>query len=797
MALSPAPEGSPAAGFAALLRHHMRVGTRPAGKRGTGAWSSDALAYEIGVASRRTIEYYCNGSIRPKDATPLADTFFGNDPRHALKRNAFLIAFAEATGTEPPAWAFAASNIPVRVPTHFIGRDDALAEIHAALGRYEGRVAITALHGMRGVGKTVLAAAYAEWRRSDYRATWWVRAQTESTMRADIVALGVRLGWVGAEENEDPALATVVERLRHEGEGILLLYDNALDARGLTPHLPRGGAARILVTSNAYDWRGVAQPVEIFVWPGTVGADYLIARTGRVAERKVAEALSDALGGLPLAHEQAAAYCARLEIGFAEYGRRFAAAPTQLLDAQRDAPTEYHDGLTVARTFGLAIEEAAKVHPAAEPLIVHMALLAPEPIPLFLLREGREALGEPLASLLKGEELDEALAALRAFALVDRETIADERESGVLTETVRLHRLVREVVAARPAAEAREAARRTLITALAAVYPEKVYHDPQTWPRARRLDTLALALVESAAGLSEDAKGPASVLLNCLAEYRHGALGVYAQARSLHERALLIRENTLGPEHPDTAMSLNNLALVLREQGDLAGARPLFERALLIRENALGPEHPDTAMSLNNLALLLRGQGDLAGARPLFERALEIRKRVLGPEHPDTASGLNNLALLLRDQGDLAEARSLFECALQIKESTLGPEHPYTAVSLNNLALLLRDQGDLAGAHPLLKRALAILERTSGPEHSHTGRFRSNFARLLLAAGDLEAAQVEGNAALAIHEKALGSQHLWTVDSARVTVDALAALGRTDEAAALQAHYGLSSSTCS
>ena len=94
-------------------------------------------------------------------------------------------------------------------------------------------------------------------------------------------ALGVRLGWVGADEKEEPALAAVMERLRHEGEGILLIFDNAIDANALKPYLPRGGAAQVLVTSNAHAWRGVAAPVEIRLWPKEIGADYLIARTGR------------------------------------------------------------------------------------------------------------------------------------------------------------------------------------------------------------------------------------------------------------------------------------------------------------------------------------------------------------------------------------------------------------------------------------------------------------------------------------------------------------------------------------
>jgi Tfp pilus assembly protein PilF len=76
-------------------------------------------------------------------------------------------------------------------------------------------------------------------------------------------------------------------------------------------------------------------------------------------------------------------------------------------------------------------------------------------------------------------------------------------------------------------------------------------------------------------------------------------------ARRLHERALAIREARLGPDHPDTAQSLNNLAVVLYNQGDLDGARPLHERALAIYETRLGTDHPDTVRSRQNLAAVV------------------------------------------------------------------------------------------------------------------------------------------------------------------------------------------------
>ena len=175
-------------------------------------------------------------------------------------------------------------------------------------------------------------------------------------------------------------------------------------------------AARALVTSNTPVWRGLAEPVEIRVWPVAIGADFLIARTGHERERDAAEDLSEALGGLPLALEQAAAYIERLEIPLAEYRTRLAAEPMGMLDTKHDAPAEYNDKLTVAKTFALAIEEAGKLHPAAEPLLVYAAILAPEPIPLFLFSEARQKFGEPLASALAGDGLYEAVAALRAFA---------------------------------------------------------------------------------------------------------------------------------------------------------------------------------------------------------------------------------------------------------------------------------------------------------------------------------------------------------------------------------------------
>jgi tetratricopeptide (TPR) repeat protein len=705
-------------------------------------------------------------AVKPARLPALSDhirrcELFGVDEDTARARFREFLKKREAPETIAfPGQAFAVSNIPLHVPAHFMGRDDAFVAIEAALKRETSGPAVAALYGLRGVGKTTLAAAYAERHRSNYRATWWIRAQTEAGMRTDLVAFGVRLRWVGTDDKEGQALAVVMERLRQEGEGILLIFDNALDTSALKPYLPRGGGSKILVTSNTHAWRNIAAQVEIGLWPKNIGAEYLVARTDRAAERAAAEALSEALGGLPLAHEQAAAYCERLEKPLAEYRKRFEAAPARLLDDARDAPAEYHDRLTVTKTFALAIDEAAKLHAAVEPLIVHAALLAPEPLPLFLFVEGREMFGDPLATALADDGLDEALAALRAFALIARETIADERDPSMATETIRLHRLVRQVAADRCGSAAKETARGALIAALAAAYPRDISDAktwPEAWPRARRLDAPALALLE--APPPEAAEEAASRLLEGLATYRHYALGAYAQARPLYERALALREKRLGPDHPDTAGTLNNLALLLWDKGSHEAARPLLERALAINEKTFGPEHGATATSLNNLALLLRDQGDLAAARSLFERALAVAEKTLGAAHPATAASLGNLALVLKGEGDLGGARALFERALAIDEKALGAEHPDTANNLRNLALLLKQLGELARARRLCERALAIEEKALGPEHPRTAATLCSLAELLREQGELAQARALFERALAVSEVALGSDH--------------------------------------
>src|SRR5258708_6353938 len=84
--------------------------------------------------------------------------------------------------------------------------------------------------------------------------------------------------------------------------------------------------------------------------------------------------------------------------------------------------------------------------------------------------------------------------------------------------------------------------------------------------------------------------------------------GKYKESAEAFQRCIQLR--------PDDAAVLNNLGASLTELGDYAGAEPLYRRALAINEKALGPNHPDLATGLNNLATLLKAKGDGLVSRP-------------------------------------------------------------------------------------------------------------------------------------------------------------------------------------
>lgn len=248
----------------------------------------------------------------------------------------------------------------------------------------------------------------------------------------------------------------------------------------------------------------------------------------------------------------------------------------------------------------------------------------------------------------------------------------------------------------------------------------------------------ALPLVERTVAIHErrsgrDSPQVASSLNNLAAIHRE--LRDYDRAEALYRRAAAIQEahHAPGGGSTDLASTLANLATVLHDQERFDEAAPLHERSLAIRERERGPDHPETAISLNNLGWFSYLRGDLAAAERHYARALAIRERVLGADHPETALVLDNLGLVRLAEGKPAEAEALFRRALAIREARLDPRHRNLADSLHGLGLALRDQGRREEAAEPLRRALEIGTAAWPADHPRLAAIRRDAADLGVA----------------------------------------------------------------
>ncbi|MFX0199094.1 MAG: tetratricopeptide repeat protein [Candidatus Hodarchaeota archaeon] len=279
-------------------------------------------------------------------------------------------------------------------------------------------------------------------------------------------------------------------------------------------------------------------------------------------------------------------------------------------------------------------------------------------------------------------------------------------------------------------------------------------------------------------------------MLKALAQPELYQQGRYSEAVAMAREALKAAENTFGPNHPNMAASLNNLAFLQQAQGKYAEAEPLFKRALKIYEKALGPEHPRhilVATSLNNLAGLYQAQGKYVEAEPLYRQALKIREKVLGKDHPDVVGSLNSVAAVYKAQGKYTEAEPLYRQALRIREKDLGKDHPDVVGSLNNLAAVYKVQGKYAEAEPIYRQALRIREKDLGKDHPNVALSLNKLAAVYEDQGKYAEAERLYKRALKIWEKALGQDHPNVATVYENMAQLCRQLGKEDEAEKLEA----------
>jgi serine/threonine-protein kinase len=161
------------------------------------------------------------------------------------------------------------------------------------------------------------------------------------------------------------------------------------------------------------------------------------------------------------------------------------------------------------------------------------------------------------------------------------------------------------------------------------------------------------------------------------------------------------------------AWALNNWAEVLIVTGHVEDGKRLLERAVVLKEESVGPDHPDVAISLDGLSLALVELGRPSEAIQPVERAIAIYLRHSDPGNPLLGSALSNKGDALRGLGRNSEARLSFERSLEVLHNA-GDSGPFTAGALCGLGETDLAEGQPAAAVPLLERSVEIYGNYKG-----------------------------------------------------------------------------------
>ncbi|MEH2261099.1 tetratricopeptide repeat protein [Nostoc sp.] len=688
--------------------------------------------------------------------------------------------------------------MPLSGVVEFVGREEELKNLHQLL-QDNKQVAIAAIAGMGGVGKTELALQYAIQRRETYNGgLCWLLAKTGDVGIQVVQFARTQLDLKPPEDFDLLAQVQYCWRRWREGD-VLLVLDDVSDYEQVKPYLQSlPSRFKVLITTRQNLGRIAQLSLDVLQPEAALELlKYLLKETpGRIEkELALANQLCEWLGYLPLGVELVGRYLARKQdLSLAEMLRRL-----ENKRLEQAALNEPEADMTAQRGVLAAFELSwQELEDDEKQLGCLLSLFAAAPIPWNLVEECvMENLGKnknkiprllALLDISSGgsftvsrlqlsfwrclllslnwicnirfklesksvEKNVENLEKIRDDSLVNLHLL-QRKGQGIY----QLHPLLREFFQYKfRGLDDAEKFMRSLCKEMVAI----AKGIPKT-PTLEQITAVSITIPHIAEVANNLIQWVSDENLFWVftgnANFYDGQ-GLYDQAELWYEQCIEVTKKRLGEQHPDFAASLNNLAGLYKSQGRYSKAEPIYIQALALNRKRLGKKHPSVASSLNNLAGLYKSQGRYSEAESLLIQALTLRRKRLGKKHPDFATTLNNLAGLYESQGRYSEAEPLYVQALALRRKLLGEEHPDVATSLNNLATLYNSQGRYSEAEPLYVQALALRRKLLGEEHPDVATSLNNLATLYNSQGKYREAEPLSMQALALRRKLLGEEH--------------------------------------
>ena len=514
----------------------------------------------------------------------------------------------------------APNNSPSNLATKFIGREKDLADLDNII-KNANQVAISAVTGMGGVGKSELAKQYISKHQENYPGgVCWLNA-TEDNFISQLIAFSA------IEVDEKLTLVNQVQDCYKNWQwqgNVLLVFDDVQNYQHVKPYLPNQPRFKVLITTRKRLGKPVVR-LDLDILSPSAALE-LLASFIEIpeAERETANELCKWLGYLPLGLELIGRYLEEDED----------LSVQEVLDNLKE--NSVHDEALVETAEEMSAELGIvaaidlswqQLKPQAQQLAYVLSLFALAPIPWELVENCVDT-----NQITKPKSARKELTKLNLLKRVE-------------LETYQIHSLIREFLHTKESQFDSKELKQTLCKVIVAKGKEIPQHI--TVNQATKLSPFIPHLQETATYLPDYLTDEDLIIpFNGVGGFYQGQ-GLYNLAEPWLVQGKDIVLNRLGENHPFLATILNNLANLYESQGRYEDAEPLYLQAIEIDKIALPDNHPDLATHLHNLANLYRSQGRYSEAESLFLPALEIFLNSLGENHPDTTTVQRNFDIFI------------------------------------------------------------------------------------------------------------------------------------------------------
>lgn len=646
-------------------------------------------------------------------------------------------------------------NLPYR-PRVFVGRRQFLKKLGPTAGSGQPGRSVHVLHGIGGVGKTQIALEFAHAAADRFRLRWWIDAEEPGLIPQQITELGRAAGCRYPSGSNSSAIVLAWLATRADW---LLIFDNASDPAAIARFLP-AGPGTIVVTSRRRGWGELGSSAEVDVLSRTDTVALLQARVEKL-DPMVADKIAEEIGDLPLAAAQIASYLEQTDTDPARYLEMFRARTAILLG--RGEVVGYP--ARVDTTWRMSLDRLREESPAGLTLMETASMMAPDTIPVGLLRHAAE---RSMAHRLRDPATTEdALAVMVTYSLAQR------RPGGF-----RVHRLLQEVIRQGLTEHRRQQFSRVVADMLLGGRPGPPERADQ-WSAYR---TITPHVVAASHALGSSGAGR-RLLLDTVSYL--SATGDPRSTSTFVKQVLGRWVGDLGPDHVDVLALAAELVYATTWTGPASAAADqgidLLRRAVAV----LSPTHPITLAVAAHYSLALAWDGHAELALAIGRSTAERATLALGPQHPTTLLALANTTSAYGWLGHHRQARQVGALAYQGTNRALGPDH---AVTLHAAAMLSYAElwlGEIDDAHRLARQAHERALRTHATDHPTTLWLSSTLAFAWIRLGRIDQAWQLAKEAHDRANAALGADHTVTLVAGSVAGLAALRAGAVDHMRAL------------